>query len=85
MPVTEVPQYHELLLPRCSRYSSSEARLRSARSSKTVIKREGFSDEQQSVLHNDGLRPRSATGSCGAAPTSRAWVCRPTASGACEP
>lgn len=51
MPVTEVPQYHELLLPRCSRYSSSEARLRSARSSKTVIKREGFSDEQQSVLH----------------------------------
>jgi restriction system protein len=54
MAVVEVPQYHELLWPTLQAVSELGGSASISEIVETVIKREGFTDEQQSVLHNDG-------------------------------
>lgn len=50
----EVPQYHELLWPALQAVSELGGSASIGEMVETVVKREGFTDEQQSVLHNDG-------------------------------
>ena len=50
----DVPQYHELLWPTLQSVSELGGSASIGEIVETVIKREGFSDEQQATLHNDG-------------------------------
>jgi restriction system protein len=54
MTATEVPQYHELLWPALQAVAELGGSASIGEIVETVIKREGFSDDQQAVLHNDG-------------------------------
>ena len=54
MPVIDVPQYHELFWPTLQAVSELGGSASIGEIVETVVKREGFSDEQQAVLHNDG-------------------------------
>jgi restriction system protein len=54
MTATEVPQYHELLWPALQTVAELGGSASIGEIVETVIKREGFSDDQQAVLHNDG-------------------------------
>lgn len=54
MPAVDVPQYHELLWPAVQSVFELGGSASIGEIVETVIKREGFSDEQQAVLHNDG-------------------------------
>src|SRR5262249_42063877 len=50
----DVPPYHELLLPALQAVGELGGSASIGEIAETVIKREGFSDAQQAVLHNDG-------------------------------
>jgi restriction system protein len=54
MVVVEVPKYHELLWPALQAVSELGGSASINEIAETVVKREGFSDAQQSVLHHDG-------------------------------
>ncbi len=54
MVVIDVPQYHELLWPTLQAVSELGGSASINEVVETVVKREGVSDEQQAVLHNDG-------------------------------
>jgi restriction system protein len=54
MTATEVPQYHELLWPALQAVAELGGSASIGEIVETVIKREGFTDDQQAVLHNDG-------------------------------
>jgi restriction system protein len=54
MATAEVPQYHELLWPALQAVAELGGSASISEIAETVIKREGFSDAQQAVLHNDG-------------------------------
>ncbi|MGH3155657.1 MAG: winged helix-turn-helix domain-containing protein [Streptosporangiaceae bacterium] len=54
MTATEVPQYHELLWPALQAVAELGGSASIGEIVETVIKREGFTDNQQAVLHNDG-------------------------------
>lgn len=54
MTVVEVPPYHKLLWPALQAVSELGGSASIGEIVETVIKCEGFSDEQQAVLHNDG-------------------------------
>jgi hypothetical protein len=56
----EVPQYHELLWPTLQAVSELGGSASISEIMETVIKREGFTDEQQSVLHNNGPNTETA-------------------------
>jgi restriction system protein len=49
-----VPPYHELLWPALQAVGELGGSASISEIVETVIKREGFSDAQQAVLHNDG-------------------------------
>jgi len=49
-----VPPYHELLLPALQAVGELGGSASISEIVETVIRREGFSDAQQAVLHNDG-------------------------------
>jgi len=50
----EIPQYHELLWPALLAVLELGGSASITEMVETVVKREGFTDEQQAVLHNDG-------------------------------
>jgi len=50
----ELPQYHQLLLPTLHAVSELGGSASISEIVAAVIKREGFTEEQQAVLHNDG-------------------------------
>jgi len=50
----EVPQYHGLLWPALMAVSELGGSASIGEMVETVVKREGFTDEQQAVLHNEG-------------------------------
>ncbi len=54
MAATEVPPYHELLLPGLQAVAELGGSGSISEILETVIKREGFSDAQQALLHNEG-------------------------------
>ncbi len=54
MAARDVPPYHELLLPALQAVGELGGSASISEIVETVIKREGFSDAQQAVLHNDG-------------------------------
>ncbi|HKN95985.1 MAG TPA: restriction endonuclease [Pseudonocardiaceae bacterium] len=54
MTVVELPKYNELLWPALQAVSELGGSASIDEIAETVIKREGFTDKQQSVLHNDG-------------------------------
>jgi restriction system protein len=54
MAAGDVPPYHELLLPTLQAVGELGGSASIGEIVETVIKREGFSDAQQAVLHNDG-------------------------------
>src|SRR6516225_7746361 len=54
MAAGDVPPYHELLLPALQAVGELGGSASIGEMAETVIKREGFSDAQQAVLHNDG-------------------------------
>src|SRR5579859_1319728 len=54
MAAGEVPQYHELLWPTLQAVTELGGSASIGEIVETVIKREGFTDAQQAVLHNDG-------------------------------
>ena len=54
MAAGDVPPYHELLLPALQAVGELGGSASIGEIVETVIKREGFSDTQQAVLHNDG-------------------------------
>jgi restriction system protein len=54
MAAVEVPQYHELLWPALQALAELGGSASIGEIAETVIKREGFGDDQQAVLHNDG-------------------------------
>jgi restriction system protein len=54
MPAGDVPPYHELLWPALQAVTELGGSASISEIVETVIKREGFSDAQQAVLHNDG-------------------------------
>jgi restriction system protein len=54
MTTAEVPQYHELLWPALQAVAELGGSAWISEIAETVIKREGFTDAQQAVLHNDG-------------------------------
>jgi restriction system protein len=54
MAVADVPQYHELLWPALQAVAELGGSASIGEIVETVIKREGFSDAQQAVLHNNG-------------------------------
>ena len=54
MAAGDVPPYHELLLPALQAVGELGGSASISEIVETVIKREGFSDAQQAVLHNDG-------------------------------
>lgn len=53
-PSQELPQYHELLWPAVKAVFELGGSASINEMVETVVKQEGFTDEQQSVLHNDG-------------------------------
>jgi len=54
MAVTEVPQYNEMLWPVLQAVAGLGGSASIGEIVETVIKREGFTDDQQAVLHNNG-------------------------------
>jgi restriction system protein len=54
MAATDVPPYHELLWPTLQAVAELGGSASIGEIVETVIKRQGFSDAQQDVLHNDG-------------------------------
>ena len=54
MAAGDVPPYHELLWPALQAVAELGGSASISEIVETVIKREGFSDAQQAVLHNDG-------------------------------
>ena len=50
----DLPQYHQLLLPTLRAVSELGGSASISEIVQAVIKREGFTEEQQAVLHNDG-------------------------------
>lgn len=50
----EIPQYHEFLWPTLQAVSELGGSASISEIVETVIRREGFTDQQQAVLHNDG-------------------------------
>jgi restriction system protein len=54
MTVAEVPPYNELLWPALEAVSERGGSARIDEIVETVIRRQGFSEGQQAVLHNDG-------------------------------
>jgi restriction system protein len=54
MATAEVPQYHEMIWPALQAVAELGGSASISEIVETVIKREGFSDVQQAVLHNDG-------------------------------
>ena len=54
MAATDVPPYHELLWPTLQAVAELGGSASIGEIMETVIKRQGFSDAQQDVLHNDG-------------------------------
>src|SRR6516162_8748505 len=54
MAAGDVPPYHELLLPALQAVGELGGSASISEIVETVIRREGFSDAQQAVLHNDG-------------------------------
>jgi restriction system protein len=54
MAAGDVPPYHELLLPALQAVGELGGSASISEIVETVIKREGFSDAKQAVLHNDG-------------------------------
>src|SRR5215469_6668542 len=54
MAAGDVPPYHELLLPALQAVGELGGSASISEIVETVIKREGFSDAQQAVLHNNG-------------------------------
>jgi hypothetical protein len=54
MATGDVPPYHELLWPALQAVAELGGSASISEIVETVIKREGFSDAQQAVLHNDG-------------------------------
>jgi len=54
MAATDVPPYHELLWPAVQAVAELGGSASIGEIVETVIKRQGFSDDQQAVLHNDG-------------------------------
>ena len=54
MAAGDVPPYHELLLPALQAVGELGGSASIGEIVETVIKREGFTDAQQAVLHNDG-------------------------------
>jgi len=54
MAADDVPAYHELLLPALQAVAELGGSASIGEITETVIKREGFTDRQQAVLHNDG-------------------------------
>src|SRR5207248_3385313 len=54
MTAAEVPQYHELLWPAIQAVAELGGSASIGEIVETVIKREGFTNDQQAVLHNDG-------------------------------
>jgi restriction system protein len=54
MAAGDMPPYHELLLPTLQAVGELGGSASISEIVETVIKREGFSDAQQAVLHNDG-------------------------------
>ena len=51
---TEVPQYHEMLWPALQAVYELGGSASIGEMVETVVKREGYTDKQQAVLHNDG-------------------------------
>src|SRR6266581_1805676 len=54
MATSDVPQYHELLWPALQALAELGGSASIGEIVETVIRREGFSDAQQAVLHNNG-------------------------------
>ncbi len=54
MAVAEVPPYNELLWPALEAISERGGSASISEIVETVIRRQGFSEAQQTVLHNDG-------------------------------
>lgn len=54
MPKVHVPQYHEMLWPVLQAVAELGGSASIGEIVETVVKREGFSDEQQAILHNEG-------------------------------
>src|SRR5215510_10043185 len=54
MAAADVPPYHELLFPALQAVGELGGSASISEIVETVIRREGFSDAQQAVLHNDG-------------------------------
>ena len=54
MAAADVPPYHELLWPTLQAVTELGGSASIGETVETVIKRQGFSDAQQAVLHNDG-------------------------------
>jgi restriction system protein len=54
MATAEVPQYHKMIWPALQAVAELGGSASISEIVETVIKREGFSDTQQAVLHNDG-------------------------------
>jgi restriction system protein len=54
MTVTEVPQYNEMLWPVLQAVAGLGGSASIGEIVETVIKREGFTDDQQAILHNNG-------------------------------
>jgi restriction system protein len=54
MAAVDVPPYHELLWPALQAVGELGGSASIGEIVETVIKREGFTDAQQAVLHNDG-------------------------------
>ena len=54
MTTADVPAYHELLWPALQAVTELGGSASISEIAETVIKRQGFSDAQQAVLHNDG-------------------------------
>jgi restriction system protein len=54
MAAADVPPYHELLWPALQAVAELGGSASISEIVETVIKREGFSNAQQAVLHNDG-------------------------------
>jgi restriction system protein len=54
MASADVPQYHDLLWPALQAVAELGGSASIGEITETVVKREGFTDAQQAVLHNDG-------------------------------
>ena len=54
MTTADVPAYHELLWPALQAATELGGSASISEIAETVIKRQGFSEAQQAVLHNDG-------------------------------